>query len=132
MKTKFTDYIKENTKAETITLYHGTNYKHINDIQQNGLTNTVGYDVNWFMFSTDFESALYHATPIDKENAYVFEFKIPYNGKHWRGRPYLWEEHKRTETSSWFAPMKQIPSEFITNLHEVTYDEWIERKHKKF
>lgn len=132
MKTKFNEFIAENIQGETITLYHGTNYKHINDIQQNGLVNNMGYDANWFMFSTDFESALFHATPKENESAYVFEFEIPYNGKHWKGRPYLWKEYKRTDISSWFAPMKQIPNEFIKNLHETPYDEWVEQKRKKY
>lgn len=44
-----------------ITVYHGTKPKWVNKIKKNGLLDITGYNQGWYMVSTDFESALFHA-----------------------------------------------------------------------
>ena len=85
------------------------------------------------MLSTDFESALFHANAINKgDDVPVIEFQIPKGNKHWEGYPYLWEEEKRNDKSSWFSLMKAIPKKFITKIHYVKYDNWLKQKSEGF
>jgi len=121
---------------DTITVFHGTQPKFVDDIKKNGLKDktSTSYQQGWYMVSTDFNSALFHANPNEKKDiVYVFEFKIPiFENDRWKGYPYLWEGEQINDNSTWFALMKQIPSTFISKIHEVNYDEWINQKQKGF
>lgn len=130
---RFARFIFER-KEDTIKVYHGTNTKFVDEIKNNGLVNSNGYySAGWYMLSTDFESALYHATPSeDKGNAFVFEFAIPRGEERWDGYPYLWHGYERNDTSTWYAPMQSIPNSFIIEVHEVDYESWIKQKDKRF
>lgn len=134
IKTKIRELLTEN-ESKVLKVFHGTNPKFVDSIKKDGLKNkSMGYQQGWYMVSTDFESALFHANPDDnKELVYVFEFNIPITeNNRWVGYPYLWKGSKRNDNSTWFALMKEIPSEFITKIHEISYDEWIDRKKKGF
>ena len=70
--------IKESKQSNTIKVFHGTKPKFVNDIKNNGLIDKSGYNQGWYMVSTDFESALFHAHPDnDNGDVYVIEFEIP-------------------------------------------------------
>jgi hypothetical protein len=129
MKT-YEQFINDNK----LTLYHGTSLKYLDDIKKNGLISKVGYDTNgWYMMSTDFESALFHALPTNKTDIIVVEFTIPIKeNDYWIGYPYLWKGGKRTDSSTWYALMKPIPKKFIKKIHYVDYDKWLEQKNKGF
>ena len=121
----------------TLTVYHGCNAKYADQISRTGLiaSKSMGYEsAGWYMVSTDFESALFHATPKeDTGDAIVFEFEIPLKkNDRWLGYPYLWKGHERSDNSTWFALMKPLPPKFIKNAHVVPYDQWLERKNLKF
>jgi len=119
---------------EIITVYHGTKPKFLNNIKKDGLIDKSGYNQGWYMVSTDFESALFHAHPDDNDsNVYVIEFKIPNKeNERWEGYPYLWKGQKMKDNSTWFALMKQIPKEFIKKIHKINYDDWIKQKERGF
>jgi len=126
------EFLNEN-KQSYLTVYHGTNTKFVNDIKANGLIDKTGYNQGWYMLSTDFESALYHATPQNEEDVTVFEFKIPLIDTHyWEGYPYLWKGEKRNDNSTWYALMQQIPNTMISNVITVPYDRWVKQKNDKF
>ena len=130
--TKFDDYLYENLQ-NYITVYHGTNSKFVNDIENNGLEDNreSPYQQGWYMVSTDFESALYHAYSDDNNDfVYVFEFKIPILevNRKWLGYPYLWKGTEINDNSIWFALMKKIPKTFITKIHKIPYNIWIKQK----
>ena len=134
--TNFEDYLYENSQ-NFITVYHGTKPKFVNNIKNNGLEDKTStpYNQGWYMVSTDFESALYHADSDDNRDfVYVFEFKIPIleNNHKWLGYPYLWKGTEINNNSMWFALMKKIPKKFITTIHKITYDEWFKQKQKGF
>lgn len=129
------DKLNENyNKKDIITVYHGTKPKFITNIKQNGLIDKSGYNQGWYMVSTDFESALFHAHPDENDNnVYVVEFEIPNNeNERWDGYPYLWEGQKMKDNSTWFALMKQIPKEFIKKIHKIDYNTWIKQKESGF
>ena len=119
---------------EIITVYHGTKPKFLNNIKKDGLIDKSGYNQGWYMVSTDFESALFHAHPDDNDsNVYVIEFKIPNKeNERWEGYPYLWKGQKMKDNYTWFALMKQIPKEFIKKIHKINYDDWIKQKERGF
>ncbi len=119
---------------KTITVYHGTKPKFIENIKENGLTDNTGYNQGWYMVSTDFESALFHAHS-DENNDYVFviEFEIPIEeNNRWYGYPYLWKGYKRDDNSTWFALMQKLPAHFIKKIHKISYDNWIKQKNIGF
>lgn len=125
-------YLTENNK---VTLYHGTLPKKVSLIKQKGLESPSGYDsANWFMLSTDFESALYHATPENKSSVFVVEFEVPFekSERRWEGYPYLWPGEKRNDKSIWYALKQPLPKEFIKKIHEVPYEDYIQQKEKGF
>lgn len=126
--------VKESELNNTITVYHGTKPKFVNDIKNNGLIDKSGYNQGWYMVSTDFESALFHAHPDDNNSSvFVIEFEIPNNeNDRWDGYPYLWKGQKRNDNSTWFALMQQIPKEFIKKIHKVDYDKWTNQKNLGF
>jgi hypothetical protein len=117
-----------------ITVYHGTKPKFVNNIKRNGLIDKSGYNQGWYMVSTDFESALFHAHPDENDNnVYVVEFEIPNNkNNRWDGYPYLWKGQKMKDNSTWFALMQQIPKEFIKKTHKINYTDWIKQKERGF
>ena len=121
---------------DSLTVYHGTKGKFLNSIKKNGLEDKTSapYQQGWYMVSTDFESALFHANPDEKKDlVYVFEFKVPITeNNRWVGYPYLWLGQKMKDNSTWFALMRKLPRKFITKIHKVTYDEWINQKNKGF
>ena len=120
-------------KSDTITVYHGTNYKHVASIRRGGLKNNNGYTAGWYMVSTDLTSALYHTTPAEEDFAYIFEFEIPcVENDRWKGYPYLWLGQKRNDNSTWFGIMRPIPSKFIKKIHKIPYAEWREVKGSGF
>ena len=123
-------------QKDYLTLYHGTIGKFVNDIKRNGLISRMGYDSpNWFMLSSDMESALFHTTP-EENNKYVYvvEFKIPIinEKRRWIGYPYLWPPEERNDKSKWYSLRKEIPSKFINKIHKFTKDEWVDQKNKGF
>lgn len=128
------DTKKFDMNTNYINVYHGTKPKFVNDIKLNGLIDKTGYNQGWYMVSTDFESALFHAHPdSDNSKIYVIEFEIPNNDNdRWYGYPYLWKGQKMKNNSTWFALMRQIPKEFIKKIHKVDYNKWINRKEQKF
>lgn len=117
-----------------LTLYHGTILKNLPKIQENGLVSNLGYSAGWYMLSSDFESALYHGTALSEgEQVPVIEFHIPIiETDRWEGYPYVWAEEKRNDKSSWYAPMKEIPKEFIHKVHYVSYEDWLKQKTDKY
>ena len=126
--------IKESKQSNTIKVFHGTKPKFVNDIKNNGLIDKSGYNQGWYMVSTDFESALFHAHPDnDNGDVYVIEFEIPNNkNDRWDGYPYLWKGQKMKDNSTWFALMKQIPKEYIEKIHKIDYNKWINQKNVGF
>jgi hypothetical protein len=130
------DFIRRKIREginQTITVYHGTNPKFVNDIKLNGLISNMGYNnSNWFMVSTDFDSALFHATGSeDTSPVYVFEFQVPITNEKWEGYPYFWPAYNRSDKSKWFSLKQELPSNLITKLHEVPYSEWLKIKSTK-
>jgi hypothetical protein len=119
---------------DSIKVYHGTKSYFVNSIKENGLIDKTGYNQGWYMVSTDFESALFHAHPDnDNDDVYVIEFKIPnHDNDRWDGFPYLWKGQKMKDNSIWFALMRQIPNDFITKIHKVDYNKWYNQKIKGF
>lgn len=120
---------------KTITVFHGTYTQKVESIKKNGLESpAMGYQsAGWYMVSTDFESALFHATPIDEDDVYVFEFEVPLEkSKYWFGFPYLWPGNKRNEHSMWFSLRQPLLPSFIKNVHQVSYDKWLEQKSRGF
>lgn len=107
--------------VNNITLYHGTTQKHVSSIKSGGLINKE-QSPTWYMLSTDVNSAIFHSMPNEGENSYVIEFNIPITNEKWEGYPYLWKPYERTDKSSWYAPKDVIPSNFITNVHEIPYE----------
>lgn len=119
-----------------LKVYHGTNVKSLESIKENGLVDTVGeyHSPTWYMVSTDFASALYHATPLDDmEHVYVVEFEVPLSDDaYWFGYPYFWKGYERSNTSTWFALKEALPKELMTNIHKVDYKTWFDRKNKGY
>ena len=139
IKTTINEYLNEEQEVENyITVYHGTIPKFVDNIKNNGLEDRSGtpYQQGWYMVSTDFESALFHAIPSNdnnKEFVYVFEFKIPIiENDRWEGYPYLWTGMIRNDKSTWFALMRKIPKKFINKIHKISYADWINQKQKGF
>jgi hypothetical protein len=121
----------ENEDKEILTVYHGTKPKFVKEILNNGLIDKSGYNQGWYVLSTDFESALFHAHS-DEDFVPVIEFEIPLEHKKWFGYPYLWKGEKRNDNSTWFALKQPIPKEFITKVHKVPYEDWIKQKELGF
>lgn len=126
--------INEHTDINFLTVYHGTKPKFVDSIKNNGLIDKTGYNQGWYMVSTDFNSALFHANPDEnKKYVYVFEFKIPIEKtKYWLGYPYLWKGEKMNDNSTWFALMKKIPETFISDIKKIDYNVWIKIKNTGF
>ncbi len=122
------------SSSNKLTVYHGTMPKKVSSIKSKGLENKTGYDAGWYMVSTDFESALYHARP-DEEggSTVVIEFEIKYNSEdRWVGYPYLWKGEVRDSKSTWYALKEPIPAKFIKKIHTVPHDKWIQQKNSGF
>lgn len=117
-----------------LKLYHGTSLKNISKIEKEGLISNIGYSAGWYMLSTDFESALYHGNALKEgDEVPVIEFEIPITETDkWDGYPYVWVEEKRNDKSSWYAPKKAIPKEFIKKIHYVSYNDWLNQKNDKY
>lgn len=109
-----------NTK---IKLYHGTSFKNLENILKNGFEANEALGANWYVFSSDFSSALFHASTNENEEAIVIEFDIPiFNNDFSTHAPYLWNPYHRNENSCWFAAQTNIPPEFINKVHKVPYE----------
>ncbi len=93
----FNQFVNENV-TDYLIVYHGTKYKFVSDIESDGLKDKNGYNQGWYMVSTDFESALFHAHSDDNQDfVYVFEFRIPITSNdYWYGYPYLWKGTKKS------------------------------------
>lgn len=117
-----------------ITVFHGTMPKKLSKIKSSGLQSTNGYGQGWYMVATDFESALYHATPDeDGGNVVVIEFNIPTEeNDRWEGYPYLWKGYERNSNSTWYALKEELPSKFIKKVHTIPNDKWIGQKNKGY
>lgn len=121
----------------SLVVFHGTTTKKINDIKRNGLISPTGYDsASWYMVSTNFGSALYHCN-VDKELGVmpvVVEFNIPIDilKNKWEGYPYFWPPYERHTGDKWYALKMKIPKQYITKIHNVDYDEYINQKNKGF
>ncbi len=117
-------------EKDKIIVYHGTRNKYVNDILTKGLIDKTGYNQGWYMCSTDFESALYHAQP-DEEggDVPVIKFEIPNEeNDRWTGYPYLWAGHVRNSNSTWYALMTKIPKDFITKVYRISNEDWLKQK----
>jgi hypothetical protein len=128
------EYLNEYNNQKYLTVFHGTKPKFIEKIKNNGLEDKTGYNQGWYMVSTDFESALFHAHP-DTENTdvYVIEFEIPIkDNDRWEGYPFLWKGQKMKDNSMWFALMKPIPKDYIKKIHKIPYTSWIKQKEVGF
>lgn len=120
-------------EKNTITVYHGTKPNRVDSIKANGLISNVGYDsAGWYMVSTDFESALYHASVEEGQDAPVFEFEVPVTNEYWEGYPYLWPPATISSGAKWFALKQELPAEFISKIHQVPYEEYLRQKEEKF
>ena len=84
------------------------------------------------MVSTDLESALFHATAEEGEKAPVVEFKVPVDNSKWEGYPYFWPPYNRNDNSKWFALKQPLLKEFITKIHNISYDDFVKQKIEKF
>ena len=128
------DSLMKNGKLSHLTVFHGTNSKNVDSIKNVGLKNKMGYDNSeWFMVSTDFESALFHATPEeDGGEVYVLEFSVPISDKPWVGYPYFWPEYKRNGNSSWYSLKKELEPKLIKKTHQIPNEVWLDRKSKKY
>ncbi len=127
--------INEYFSKDTIKVYHGTKPKFVEEIKKNGLIDkTEVYSPGWYMLSTDFESALFHAHPdMEGGDVFVIEFEIPnLVNEMWDGYPYLWKGEIRNDKSIWFALKEPLPNKFIKDIIKVDYDKWIKRKDLKF
>jgi len=116
-------------------VYHGTSIKKSVNIINEGLksSESMGYqNASWYMVSTDFESALFHATAEDGEDAVVFEFDVPIDNSKWEGHPYFWPPYERSEKSKWYALRQPISKDMITDIHYVKYDDFLKQKNKGF
>lgn len=119
---------------QIITVFHGTSQKKAAGIELNGLNGgSMGYsNAGWYMVSTDFESALFHATAEEGEQAIVFEFEVPIDNHRWEGNPYFWPPYKRNETSKWFALKQPIEKKLIKKIHHVSYGDFLLQKQEGF
>lgn len=129
------DGLNENLiKDDVITVYHRTKPKFVNHIKRDGLIDKSGYNQGWYMVSSDFESALFHAHPDETGgDVYVIEFEVPNTlNDRWDGYPYLWKGQKMNDNSTWFALMKKLPKEFIVKIHKISYDDWYKQKERGF
>lgn len=115
----------------SITVYHGTHPKYVNDIKSQGLKSKA-LGPNWYMVATDFESALYHATPEGENDVVVFEFEVPVENTKWEGYPYFWPPYERSEKSSWFALKEPLGNELIKKVHHISYEDYLKQKSKGF
>jgi hypothetical protein len=119
-----------------LTVYHGTNSKHLNNILNNGLVDkTSNYNsASWYMVSTDLNSALFHATPQDEDDVvYVIEFNIPVtDNDRWFGFPYLWKGYVRNDKSTWFALKQPLTKNMINKVHKIGKDIWLKQKNDKY
>ncbi len=123
--------IEENIK--NITVFHGTNIKHVNSIKNKGLISKNYDSPNWYMVSTDFESALYHSSYSNEgDDVCVISFTLPITDNKWFGYPFLWPEYERSDNSKWFALKKPLDSKYITNIEYISYEEYIKQKHNGF
>lgn len=135
LRTCISEYLHNlcESTGNTITVYHGTKRKFINQIKRNGLVNKTGYNQGWYMVSTDFDSALFHAHPEDdRGDVYVIEFQLPSTSERWEGYPYLWPGEVRSGKSTWYSLKQPLPKEFIQKVHSVGYDEWLTVKNQGF
>jgi hypothetical protein len=125
--------LNEIKTSNYLILYHGTRVKNINNIKSNGLESKTHYGNGWYMLATDFESALYHATPDeDGGDVAVIEFKIPISDEKWKGYPLLWPAEVRTTKSSWYSLREPIPAKFIKKVHLVPFARYNQQKSKGF
>lgn len=123
-----------NGVPETKIVYHGTSLKKVEEIKSKGLNaGSMGYQsAGWYMVSTDFASALFHATAEDGHQAPVFEFEVPVDNTKWEGHPYFWPPYERNSESKWFALKQPLPNKFIKKIHYVDYDNFIKQKNEGF
>ena len=113
-------------------LYHGTYMKNASAIKSKGLISKSYHDARWYMLSSNFRSALFHATPEDKGKVVVIEFKVPVTNERWEGYPYLWPPAKRSDKSKWYALKQVLPKKFIKKIHYIDYSDWLKQKDKGF
>jgi len=125
--------INEGEINKKIKVYHGTSLKKANSIKQHGLTSVaMGYDnAGWYMVSTDFASALFHATAMETgDEVVVFEFIVPVENRRWEGDPYFWPPYERNDNSKWFALKQPLSANLISNVNYVSYEDFIAQKNK--
>ena len=124
--------LREIISTDTITVFHGTNPKNVESIKHNGLRTKIG-DSEWYMVSTDFESALYHGTSDNESDVFVIEFNVSISeNEKWYGYPYFWPPYERNENSKWFALKQILTPNLIKKIHQVPYEEFLNQKHKGF
>lgn len=123
-----------NGVPEIKVVYHGTSLRKVEEIKSKGLNaGSMGYQsAGWYMVSTDFASALFHATAEDGYQAPVFEFEVPVDNTKWEGNPFFWPPYERNSDSKWFALKQPLHSKFIKKIHYVDYDDFIKQKNEGF
>ena len=124
----------EESEGDYLRVYHGTMNKKLPSIKSRGLESSMGYhNPEWYMVSTDFGSALFHANANEEdETVPVIEYKIPLKDGKWYGDPYFWPAYERSELSKWFSLKDVIPSEYIEKVHEVPYEDYVRQKKRGF
>jgi len=123
-------------KKDYLILYHATIKKNIPSIKKQGLIDqSSNYSAGWFMLSDEPNSAIFHSPYAPEENLYpvVITFKIPVIEvkRRWDGFPYVWPPHQG-KGYKWYALMKPLPPEFITNVRDISEKEWFKIKNKGF
>ena len=114
-----------------IKVFHGTSIKNLESIKRDGLVNERGYgDAQWYMVSTDFQSAIFHSRVNEGDEALVVEFKVPVTNKHWDGNPQFWPPHEREDDSKWYALKEPISKDNIENIYKIPYEEFVKYKNK--
>lgn len=115
------------------TLFHGTQKKNIAKIMKDGFDESK-LGNQWYQMSTDFESALFHSSSMEKKpkSVYVMEFSFETNDEFWPGYPNLYPFEEINETSKWVAVNERIPANSVSAVYEVPYDLFMKQKSRGF
>lgn len=120
-----TDNVTES--KDNITLYHGTDSRHIDKIKEHGIVASQYESPKWYMLSSNKSGSIFHATKDDDIEPYLLTIEIP-NDKI---SEYLWKPREEN-TFKWYALKKAIPKEFIKKSEVIDSDTWDKTKAKGF
>jgi hypothetical protein len=130
----------EASSEQYLTLYHGTSSIVMDQIKEQGIVALphMGYDSpGWYMFSSTPTSAIFHAVsdPENNRKPYLLTINIPIENPptphKWDGYPYVWPPHDGG-TYKWYAIRQPIPVNFITDIQELSHEEWVKSKDEKW